>query len=133
MGEARSSSRWLARNLQCLAIFGPLLVVTGTLGFLLSPGRSLMSIAPPYNVFHIVSGLVGTAIAVAKQARAAAAFNVVLGLLDLYQAVAGVTDLLPAQLFRLRPADLVVHVVLGAFLFGLGALGLRQDWSNRRA
>jgi hypothetical protein len=128
-----SSSRWLVRNIRCLAVFGPLLVATGTLGFLRPPARSLMSVAPPYNVFHIVSGSAGTAIAIAKQQRAAAGFNVVFGLLDLYQGVASVTDMFPAQLFRLRPADLVVHVVLGTFLVGLGTLGLLQDWCNRRA
>ena len=42
---------------------------------------------------------------------------------DLYQALAGLTGWFPAQLFGLRQADHVVHVLIGFFLVGVGYLG----------
>ena len=54
------------------------------------------------------------------------AFNLIFGAIDLYQAVAGLTGWFPAQLFALRPADHVVHVVIGLFLVGLGYLGKKS-------
>ena len=43
------------------------------------------------------------------------------GVIDLYQAAAGVTGIFPAQIFALRPADHVVHVALGTLLVFFGA------------
>jgi hypothetical protein len=85
-----------------------------------------MSGAAPYNVFHLLAGAIGVAIVLLGSAPAAAAFNLVFGCIDLYQAVAGVTGLFPARWFALRPADHVVHVVIGLFLAGVGYLGKRS-------
>ena len=61
----------------------------------------------------------------AKRARGAARFNLVFGLIDLWQALAGVTGLFPAALFALQPADHVVHLVIGLPLAIVGWLGVR--------
>jgi hypothetical protein len=124
MGSPSSPSAWRKRNVVCLAVFGPVLILTGALGLIVPPERSLMSGAVPYDVFHIAFGLLGTALAFTRRARAAAAFNLGFGLVDLYQAVAGALGIFPAALFALRPADHVVHVVLGVALVAVGALGL---------
>lgn len=119
-------TRWATRNTQALAIFAPLLLLTGTLGFLLPPTMSLMSGAAPYNVFHLLAGAVGLAIVARRSSAGAVAFNLVFGAIDLWQAVAGVSGLFPARWFALRPADHVVHVLIGLGLLALGYLGKRS-------
>jgi hypothetical protein len=118
-----AGTSWATRNVQLLSVFAPVLVLTGLLGFLLPASMSLMSGAAPYNVFHLLAGAVGIALALKRAAAGAIAFNLVFGGIDLYQAVAGLTGLFPAQLFALRPADHVVHVVIGLLLVGVGYLG----------
>jgi hypothetical protein len=118
---------WATRNRQVLRIFAPLLVVTALLGFLLPARLSLMSGATPYNVFHLLAGAVGLGVVRQRSGSGAATFNLVFGCIDLYQALAGLTGLFPARWFALRPADHVVHVVVGLFLVGLGYLGTRSD------
>ncbi len=122
---AADPSVWEARNVSLLKLFGPILVVTGALGFVLPPSAALMSGAAPYNVFHIAFGLLGSALAYRSTARHAALFNVAFGAVDLYQAVASFAKLPPAALFAYKPADDVLHVVIGALLVAVGALGLR--------
>ena len=116
-------SSWATRNLQVLTVFAPLLVLTGILGFVLPGSMSLMSGAPPYDVFHLLAGSVGIALALRRSVAGAIAFNLIFGAIDLYQLVAGLTGIFPAQLFALKPADHVVHLVIGALLVGVGYLG----------
>jgi hypothetical protein len=117
---------WATRNVQVLTVFAPILLLAGMLGFLLPPELSLMSGAAPYNVFHLLAGAVGLGIVVRRSAAGAVAFNLVFGGIDLWQAVAGISGLFPARLFALRPADHVVHVLIGLFLVGVGYLGKKS-------
>jgi hypothetical protein len=117
---------WATRNVQLLSVFAPVLVLTGVLGFVLPASMSLMSGAPAYNVFHLFAGSVGLVIALRRLAAGAIAFNLVFGGIDLYQAVAGLAGWFPAGLFGLRPADHVVHVVIGLLLVGVGYLGKKS-------
>ncbi len=121
---APAAPAWEARNAALLKLFGPVLVVTGALGFVLPPSAALMSGAAPYNVFHIAFGLLGSALAFKSSARHAAMFNLGFGAVDLYQAAASFAKLPPAEAFAYKPADDVLHVVLGLALVGVGALGL---------
>ena len=91
-----------------------------------------MSGAVPYDVFHIVFGSVGIAIVLARSARGAIFFNLGFGLADLYQAFAGLMGLFPASLFRLRPADHVVHVALGLLLVGFALMATRSRLEGYR-
>jgi len=118
---ATAPADWGRRNLRLLAVFGPVLILTGVTGLILPPGLSLMSGAAPYDIFHIVFGTLGLAIVLARSARYAALFNLGFGAVDLFQAVAGVVGFFPAGPFGLRPADHVVHLVLGALLVVFGA------------
>lgn len=118
---AAPAAIWGRRNLVLLAVFGPVLIATGVAGLLMPPRMGLMSNAVPYDLFHIFFGTLGLAIVLARSPRFAAVFNVGFGAADLYQALAGVTAVFPAGVFRLRPADHVVHVVLGALLIAFGA------------
>jgi hypothetical protein len=45
-------------NTLTLAVFAPILVIAGVLGFVIPAERAATSGAPLYNVFHIVIGLV---------------------------------------------------------------------------
>lgn len=124
-GVSSVGTSWVKRNVQVLTVFGPLLILTGVLGFVLPPELSLMSGAAAYNVFHLLAGAIAVALVLSRRAAAAVTFNVAFGVFDLWQAVAGLTGLFPAQLFALKPADHVVHVVVGALLVGVGYLGWR--------
>jgi hypothetical protein len=120
------ASVWERRSVAVLKLFGPVLVVVGVLGFVLPPAAALTSGAAPYNVFHIAFGLLGSALAFKSAPRHAAWFNLGFGAIDLYQAAASFAKLPPAQLFAYKPADDVLHVVVGAALVAVGFLGLRS-------
>jgi hypothetical protein len=117
---------WEERNRQLLAVFAPLLILAGVLGLVVPARLSLMSGAVPYDLFHLAFGALGLVLLRVGSARGPVLFNLGFGLFDLWQAVAGVSGLFPAELFELRPADHVVHVVLGLVLTGSGVLGLRR-------
>ena len=122
-------ANWSRRNLWLAGLFGPVLILTGLTGLLLPPRLALMSNAVPYDVFHIGFGVLGGCLVLARSARGAALFNLGFGAFDLYQAFAGLTGVFPAEVFHLKPADHVVHVVLGLLLVGFGArffLGARN-------
>lgn len=118
-----AASSWQRRSRWLLRVFAPILIATGIAGFLIPPALSLMSGAAAYNVFHIVAGSLGVALGLTGSVAAASTFNVGFGAVDLYQALAGLTGLPPAQLFALRPADHLVHVLLGLLLVAVGWLG----------
>jgi 2-methylcitrate dehydratase PrpD len=123
--SALAAANWTLVNGRVLAVFGPVLILAGIAGFLVPPRLALMSGAPAYNVFHIVFGALGTALVVAKTATGIAAFNLGFGAADVYQAVAGIAGWFPARQFRYKPADHVLHVVLGLGLAAVGWMGLR--------
>lgn len=108
-------------NTWVLAVFAPVLIIVGVLGFV-QHGEGSTSGAPAYNVFHLVFGALGLAVVVFGGNGAARAFNIGFGLIDLYQALASRMDWFPHDLFRWKPADDVLHVVIGAALVALGVL-----------
>jgi hypothetical protein len=112
-------------NSRLLAVFGPILILTGVTGFLIPPRLALMSGAPPYDVFHIIAGLLGTALVLAHSATGVAAFNLGFGLIDLYQAAAGLLEIFPTSVFHYKAGDHVAHVLFGLLLAVIGGLGLR--------
>ncbi len=114
-----------------LRLFAPVLILAGILGFVLPAETSLMSGAPAYNVFHLCFGALGLALVLTRREGAIAAFNLGFGLIDLYQAAASRAHWFPADAFRWKPADDVLHVVIGAGLVLVGALGLRRRGGAR--
>jgi uncharacterized membrane protein len=110
-----------------LAIFAPLLILTGIGGFIIPAQYSLMSGATPYNLFHIIFGAIGLFLVTAtKDDLWASLFNTGFGLIDLYQALASVLGLTPIQYFHWTYADDVAHVLLGFALVIIGGYGLRN-------
>jgi hypothetical protein len=110
-------------NFLTLAIFAPILVLVGIVGFIIPPDKSLTSGATPYNIFHIVFGIVGAVIALNGELNLIRAFNIGFGLIDLYQAVASYANLFPKQFFKWTRADDILHIVIGALLVLIGIFG----------
>lgn len=111
-------------NKLTLAIFAPLLILVGVGGFVLPKGVSLTSGAPPYNVFHIVFGLLGLLVLWSGRERLISLFNAGFGAIDLYQALASYADLPPKQYFLWTGVDDILHIVIGLALFIIGCYGL---------
>lgn len=111
-----------ARSLSRLAlmIFAPVLVVTGIAGFVVPAHLALMSGETPYNLFHLLFGLLGLALLALPGELAARRFLVGFGVLDLYQALASGLGLWPQSLFAWTRIDDIVHVVVGLLLLGIG-------------
>lgn len=113
-------------NQTTLTILAPLLMLTGIAGFLIPERYSPLSGAAPYNLFHLIFGAIGLLLLSAKNDLWASLFNLVFGLIDLYQVLASVVGLTPIQYFHWTFADDVVHVLLGFALVIIGGYGLRK-------
>jgi hypothetical protein len=112
----------MGANYWVLLIFAPLLILVGILGFFIPQKKSLTSGAPAYNVFHIVFGLIGILIMVFGGDNAMRTFNFGFGLIDLYQYVASRWRFFPREYFRWKPADDLLHLVIGAILVAVAVL-----------
>lgn len=102
-------------NYITLLIFAPLLVLAGTLGFVLP--ETILSGAPAYNLFHLFFGLLGIACVASKSDLLIRIFNGGFGLIDLYQAAASFLDLFPEEYFQWKVGDDLLHLILGFLLF----------------
>jgi len=109
-------NRWV------LGVFAPLLVLVGVLGFVMPGDRGTTSSAPAYNVFHLAFGALGLGLVVWGNPTAIRSFIVGFGLIDLYQALASHQHWFPEAMFRWKPADDLLHVVIGAALVVIGAV-----------
>jgi Domain of unknown function (DUF4383) len=128
--EARTAPRRdVSRSV--LRVFGPILVVTGILGFLVPQRKAATSGAPAYNIFHLIFGGLGIACAASRSRRPAQAFNIGFGALDLYQAAASRRGWFPQRWFRWKTADDVLHVGIGAALIAAG-LSARSPYPPER-
>ncbi|MBL8940868.1 MAG: hypothetical protein JNM69_40370 [Archangium sp.] len=129
MAEARGAGV----NMLVLRIFAPVLIVVGVLGFVLPESMAMTSGAAPYNVFHIVFGLIGLGCVASKQLSLVRAFTVGFGAIDLYQAVASFAGLWPKELFQWKTADDVLHIAIGLLLVGVGVLADRALATPQKA
>lgn len=110
-------------NFYVLAVFAPILILVGMLGFLIPKEKSLTSGEPAYNIFHIVFGLIGLAIVYSGDITLIRGFNIGFGLIDLYQAAASFAHLPPEKYFRWTRLDDALHVIIGAALVLVGIFG----------
>lgn len=120
-------------NLLVLKVFAPLLLVVGVLGFVMPDSMALTSGAAPYNIFHLVFGAVGLGCVFSKRLDAVRTFNIGFGLIDLYQAIASFADLWPKAAFQWKPADDVLHVLVGLGLVAVGVLADRASSVPQKA
>lgn len=110
-------------NYLTLAVFAPLLVLVGILGFVIPARKSPTSGAAPYNISHIIFGIIGAGIVLSGSKVAIRKFNLGFGLLDLYQAVVSFSNIFPKQYFKWTRADDILHVGVGAALMPIGIFG----------
>lgn len=117
-------------NYTALAIFGPVLILSGGAGFLIPAQHSLTSGAPPYNVFHLCFGTLGLIVLWSGKELAISSFNAGFGFIDLYQVLASYLHLPPEQYFLWTRVDDILHIVLGVALVLVGGYGiLRREGS----
>ena len=105
------------------AVFAAILVLVGILGFVVPPAKALTSGAPAYNVFHLCFGVLGGAIALSGNDDAMRSFLIGFGAIDLYQFAASRMNWFPKAQFKWKPADDVLHVVVGIALIAIGIAG----------
>lgn len=110
-------------NYTTLALFAPILILVGILGFVIPASKSLTSGAPAYNIFHLVFGVLGVLLVLNGHIPSMRAFNFGFGLIDLYQALASVTGWFPKARFRWTRVDDALHIVIGALLVIIGVFG----------
>ncbi len=111
-------------NYYVLLIFAPILILTGILGFVLP--ETILSGAPPYNIFHIIFGIIGLLSVLSKRDALIRGFNISFGLIDLYQAGASFLHLFPESHFRWRTGDDILHIVIGLALVLIGIFGVKR-------
>ena len=107
-------------NYYVLLVFAPILILTGIFGFLIPAKKGLTSGALPYNIFHIIFGMIGLGVVYSQHETCIRAFNIGFGLIDLYQASASFLHLFPEKYFKWKRADDVLHIVIGAGLVLIG-------------
>ena len=119
-------------NFVTLAIFAPVLILAGVAGFLVPASRSLTSGAVPYNVFHILFGILGLIVLWTRKDSLVSFFNFGFGLIDLYQALASYANLPPKQYFLWTRTDDILHILIGLALVFIGCYGmLKRERRNR--
>jgi hypothetical protein len=114
-------------NYKALLVFAPVLILVGILGFVIPPEKSLTSGAPAYNIFHIAFGLLGSFLLFLKNENYIRLFNIGFGLIDIYQALASLLNLFPAQYFQWTQIDDILHIVIGAALVLIGFYGYKKQ------
>lgn len=110
-------------NFYVLAVFAPILILVGILGFLIPKEKSLTSGVPAYNIFHIIFGVIGLVIIYSGNTTLIRGFNVGFGLIDLYQAAASFAHIFPEKQFQWTRVDDILHIVIGAILVLVGIFG----------
>lgn len=113
-------------NRVVLSVFAPLLLLTGIAGFIVPSQYSLTSGAMPYNLFHILFGAIGLLIVSLESDIMATGFNLVFGLIDLYQVIASVFALTPIQYFHWTLADDLLHIIFGLGLVAIAIYSLQK-------
>jgi hypothetical protein len=111
-------------NYYVLLIFAPILLLTGIVDFFIPQQKSPASVAPAYNVFHIIFGLIGIALVYSQGESCIRTFNIGFGLIDLYQVAANRLDLFPKKYFRWQRADDILHIIIGIGLVLVGVFAV---------
>ena len=104
-------------------VFAGVLILVGILGFVIPPAKAMTSGAAAYNIFHLCFGALGGAIALWGNDGSMRTFLIGFGVIDLYQAVASRQNWFPKAQFKWKPADDVLHVVVGLALVAIGIAG----------
>jgi hypothetical protein len=110
-------------NYKVLLVLAPVLILLGLAGFVIPAEQALTSGTPAYNLFHLGSGAIGLVLLLLRKENYVRGFNILFGLIDLYQALASYEHLFPEQYFQWTKVDDILHLVIGAGLVSVGAYG----------
>lgn len=110
-------------NFLILVITAPLLVLVGILGYITPSGLKRISTEPAYNIFHIVCGLCAAIVLLSNNDDAVKTYNIVYGILNLYQFAASFARQFPFQYFKWTRTDNVIHLLAGSLLVAIALLG----------
>ena len=110
-------------NYKVLFILSSALVLTGILGFILPLGTIPVSNESAYNIFHIAFGAIGFLLIIFRYENPIRVFNIVFGLMEIYQAIASYSQLFPEQYFKWTQVDDGLHIIIGIALVIVGLYG----------
>ena len=111
-------------------VLGVVFILIGILGFFNNPVLGLFEVDTVHNWIHILSGIVGVAMASMGEASAktfAKVFGVVYGLVTVVGFIQGDTVL---GLFSINMADNVLHLLLTVALLYVGFMGSSRQMSG---
>lgn len=107
-------------NVLILKIISPILILTGTLGYLIPQELLLKSTTNYYNLFYIDAGLIGMIIVFSVNSTIARIYNILLGLVFIYQAIASYLNIFPESYFQWTITDDIINMDLGLVLLFIG-------------
>jgi hypothetical protein len=110
-------------NYKILLILSPLLILAGVLGFALPRDVFPTSSETAYNIFHIAFGVIGFLLVIFRYENPIRMFNIVFGLIEIYQAIASYHKFFPQEYFKWTRVDNALHVALGTALVLIGLYG----------
>jgi len=121
-------------NFLVLKILSPILILIGVVGYFLPPGYRIICTDTFYNLFHIDAGILGFIIVLIGNLALARFYNILLGGVYVYQAVASFLHIFPAKLFHYTVTDDILNIDIGAILLLIGLLAnnvlAQKDNSN---
>ncbi|HEY8402935.1 MAG TPA: hypothetical protein VIK89_16835 [Cytophagaceae bacterium] len=109
-------------NVLALKILSPILILTGGLGYLIPQELFLKSTTSYYNLFYIDAGLLGMIVLFTMNAKIARFYNIFLGLIFVYQALASHFNLFPETYFQWTLTDDIVNMDIGLILLFIGIM-----------
>lgn len=114
----------LKRNLNflILATLSPLLLMLGFLPDLLPQKYCFLCTNPYYSLFQINLGMIGCIMLFTNSLPLIRAYNIFLGLIFVYQAVASSLKFFPAGLLHYTLTDDIIHTDAGLILLFVGIL-----------
>jgi hypothetical protein len=109
-------------NFLVLKILSPILILIGVAGYFLPSSYKIICTDSYYNLFHIDAGIIGFIIVLIGNLAIARLYNILLGCVYVYQAVASFLHIFPAKLFHYTVTDDILNIDIGAVLILIGLL-----------
>jgi hypothetical protein len=107
-------------NILALGVFSVLILLLGTMGFLMPENISLLSTTYSYNLFRVDLGLVGIIVALTNDKTIIKYGNLGLGLVIAYQAFASLLNLYPEEYFQWTILDNILNADIGLAMILIG-------------
>lgn len=113
-------------NFLVLKFLSPLLIITGIYGYFLPKGSGFISNEDFYNLFHIDAGLIGIIVLLTMNVKIVRGYNIILGIIYLYQAAASYLNIFPDETFKYTVTDDIIHLDIGLTLLLIGLIAKKN-------